>query len=272
MIRLVIPMSGDEVFVTIASAVIALGAWVSIYTRTLRFSRYDLPRAPVNALLFSLPICLMLIFLILRTLASHDVREDYRYIAMYGFMGGAWISLAPAFFLPGISLRDDFFERRNASAAIALLGHMLGSAFCFSGGNIGDGPGWWVVVFCAIIANSTLALVWVVANQFTPIADAITIERDPAIGLRVAGFFAGAGLILGRAVAGDWISLDATLRDFAVKAWPVLVLLLVLIIAERSARPRFLPHQQALITRGVLPAILYLLLGLVVVAAQGRIE
>ena len=272
MIVRVIPMSGDEVFVTLMSAGLALTAWLSIFVRSLRFSRYDLPRASTNALLFALPVCLMIVLFILRTLASHDVREDNRYIAMYGLMGAAWIGLAPALFLPGISLRDDFFERRNSAAAITVVGHMLGATFCFAGGNIGDGPGWWVVVFCAIIANATLALLWFIANQFTHIADHITIDRDPAIALRAAGFFIGAGLILGRAVAGDWISLDATLRDFAIKAWPALLLLLLLALAERWAKPRFHRDEQALLARGLFPAMLYITLGLVVVLAQGQIE
>jgi hypothetical protein len=265
-------MSGDEVFVTFLSGGLALAAWLSIYVRSVRFSRYELPRASVNALLFALPACLMLVMFVLRTLASHDVREDNRYIAMYSLMGAAWIGFAPAPFLPGISLRDDFFERRNPSAVLAVLGYMLGSTFCFSGGNIGDGPGWWVVVFCAIIANGALALLWMIANQFAHIADRITIDRDPAIGLRVAGFFAGSGLVLGRAVAGDWTSLDATLRDFAAKAWPVLILVVILIVAERLAKPRFHRDEQAMVARGFFPAMFYVLIGFVAVAAQGRIE
>lgn len=272
MIAVVIPMSGDEVFVTFLSAVLALAAWLSIFVRSMRFSRYELPRHSVNALLFALPVCMMIVFFILRALASHDVRDDNRYLAMYGLMGAAWIGLAPALFLPGISLRDDFFERRNSSAALAVLGYMLGSTFCFVGGNIGDGPGWWVVVFCAIIANVSLALLWFIANKFVHLADHITIDRDPAIGLRVAGFFTGCGLILGRAVAGDWISLDATLRDFATKAWPALTLLVLLIVAERLAKPRFHRDEQAVVARGLFPAMLYVAIGLAAVLAQGKIE
>jgi hypothetical protein len=88
----------------------------------------------------------------------------------------------------------------------------------------------------------------------------------------VAGFFTGCGLILGRAVAGDWASLDATLRDFGTKAWPALILLAMLIAAERLAKPRFHRDEQAVIARGLFPAMLYFAIGLVVVLAQGAIE
>lgn len=265
-------MSGDEVVVSIISGVLAFAIWLATLIRIMRFNAYGLPRASANGLLFALPICLLIVFWILRTLASHDVRGDGRYIAMYGFMGAAWIGMAPAFFLPGISVRDDFLERRNSSAAIAILGYMLASTFCFSGGNIGDGPGWWVVVFCALLANLTLMLLWTIANWFTHVADHITIDRDPAIGLRVAGFFVGCGLILGRAVAGDWHSLDATLRDFMVKAWPVLILLTVLIFGERLTKPRYHRDEQALVTRGLFPAMFYITFGLIAVLLQGAIE
>jgi uncharacterized membrane protein YjfL (UPF0719 family) len=265
-------MSGDEVMVSVFSGVVAFAIWLSTLIRIMRFNAYGLPRASANGLLFALPVCLLIVFFILRTLASHDVRDDGRYIAMYGLMGAAWIGMAPAFFLPGISVRDDFLERRNSSAALTVLGYMLGSTFCFSGGNIGDGPGWWVVVFCALLANLTLLLLWTIANQFVPISDHITIDRDPAVGLRLAGFFVGCGLILGRAVAGDWHSLDATIRDFVLKAWPVLILLIVLILGERLAQPRFRRDEQAVMTRGLFPALFYVVFGLFAVLLQGAIE
>ena len=266
------PMSGDEVFVSLISAVLVIAIWLGTLVRILRFSGQGLPRASSTALVFALPVCLAIVFWILRNLASHDVREDGRYIAMYGFMGAAWIGMAPALFLPGISLRDDFLERRNNSAAIVLLGYMLASTFCFAGGNIGDGPGWWVVVFCAVLANITLMLLWLGVNWLAPVSDRVTIDRDPAIATRVAGFFIGSGLILGRAVAGDWLSAKATLHDFGAKAWPVLILFVLFTAAERRATPRFTRDEQAVFARGIFPALIYILIAAVVVLRQGSIQ
>ncbi len=42
----------------------------------------------------------------------------------------------------------------------------------------------------------------------------IVEERDLASGIRTGGLFIAVGLVLGRAVAGDWVSESATLRDF----------------------------------------------------------
>jgi len=57
----------------------------------------------------------------------------------------------------------------------------------------------------------------------TRVAEDITVDRDISAGWRTAGFFIGAGLILGRAVAGDWHSADATVVDFLQKGAPVLI-------------------------------------------------
>lgn len=265
-------MSGDEVFVTIVSAVFALAGWGMLYARWKRFHKHGLPRNAGALLLSLMPISLVLLFWLLRTVASHDVRQDWRYLVQYSVMGLAWVRITPTFFLPGISLRDDFFERRNASACYAFCGFVLGSLFCYGGGNIGDGPGWWVVVFCAILANATLWAIWITASLSTRVVDLITIDRDPAAGFRLAGFFTGCGLILGRAVAGDWISLDATIGDFVRKSWPVVILLVVYIVCERFAKPRYRRDEQFVLARGVFPALFYVTLGLIPVLAQGTIE
>jgi hypothetical protein len=246
--------------------------WVSYYVRWAHFGDHPQPKLPRALVFLMLPLSAILIFGLLRTLASHDVREDRRYLTMYTAMGLLWVPLATRFFLPGISLRDDFYERGNASAGYAAVGFMVGSLLCFAGGNIGDGPGWWVVVFCAIIANTTLWALWLTAARFTRAVDLVTIDRDPALGMRLGGFFLACGLVLGRAVAGDWISLDATLRDFGRKAWPALILMVVYIGAERFSRARYHRDEQALFGRGVVPALFYVTLGLVSALSQGRIE
>jgi hypothetical protein len=265
-------MSGDEVFVTIVSAVIALIGWGVLYARWAHFRYHRMPRVAELMLLSLLPVSALLLYWLLRTMASHDVREDWRYLAQYSAMGLAWVRIAPTFFFPGISLRDDFLERRNASACYAFSGFVIASLFCFGGGNVGDGPGWWVVVFCAVIASVTLWGIWVAAALSTRAVDHITIDRDPAVGLRLAGFLIGCGLILGLAVAGDWISLDATIGDFVRKAWPVLIILPLYIFCERFAKPRYNREEQFVLGRGIFPALFYITLGLIPVLAQGRIE
>jgi len=126
---------------------------------------------------------------VLKTVASFDVVDDIRYKFMYLVLGLAWLRFAAvAFAFVGVSARDDAIERGNSAAAIALAGALVGAALCYVGGNIGDGPGWWVVVFSAVLSTLTSLVFWIVLSLCSPVIDAVVIDRDRATGARLAGF------------------------------------------------------------------------------------
>jgi hypothetical protein len=100
------------------------------------------------------------------------------------------------------------------------------------------------------------------------LAEKVTVERDPAAGLRAAGFFVGAGLILGRGVAGDWVSAAVTMADFAQTGWPALVLAGVVVAVERSCRTTAVGGTSKVLLSGWLPALLYVVAGTVVMLAS----
>lgn len=196
---------------------------------------------------------------VLRFFSSQDVRSDFLYLGFYLVLGAAWVGLAASWFLPffGLSARDDVIERANPGAAHAIGGALLGVALCYAGGNIGDGPGWWVVVFAAFLSTATFFLFWAFLDKATGLADTVTIERDPAAGIRLAGIFIAAGLILGRAVAGDWESAIATLSDFVQVGWPVAVLWVAAAVLESQLRPHHERPRSDLFLHGVAPAVAY---------------
>jgi uncharacterized membrane protein YjfL (UPF0719 family) len=252
-------MSGDEIFITVISAVLSLmfwGYWYAVASTVFAFTGGYTAR---RILLITPLVCVAILYFILRRLASFDVQEDYRYIAMYLTMGLAWIgmnmTLSPYL---GIIPRDDAVERRNLAAAIAISGAMLGILLCFAGGNIGDGPGWWVVVFCALLSTAALFLLWTILEMAGRVSEVITVDRDTSAGLRLGAFLTAAGLILGRAVAGDWVSTEATFRDFLQTAWPILLLLVVAIAIERALRPNRENPVRPSLSAGLVPAALYL--------------
>jgi hypothetical protein len=263
-------MSEDEIFVTIASVVVTLGAWATWYFQAATVAG---PGAPPEgrAMLRTVPIvCLAVLWLTLRMVASHDVREDGRYLFMYTMLGVAWLGIVTRFStFAGISMRDDVLERRNGAAAIAIGGAMLGITMAFAGGNIGDGPGWWVVVFAAGLSTLALFLAWLALDALSGVSDSVTIDRDRASAFRLAGFLVGAGIVFGRAAAGDWVSAAATVVDFAVVGSPALVLLAIAVVIERATRPTAERPAGAVATHGVLPALLYVLLALSYLAQVG---
>ncbi len=252
-------MSPDEGIVFALSGVLAVMAWTVWMVALFRVPKMRRQHGG-RPLLFLAPLfALGMLFVVLRTAASHDVRESPVYLMFYMIMGSAWIGLSAMFIgTMGISPRDDVAERGNAAASYAAAGAIMAIALCFAGGNIGDGPGWWVVVFSAALSTGVFYLLWLFFESQGSISDAITIDRDRASGLRLAGFLVACGVILGRAVAGDWESAAGTVHDFAILAWPVIVLFGIALLVERVARPTPARPIPSIATRGALPALGYI--------------
>lgn len=176
---------------------------------------------------------------VLEALASADVRSDHDEIGFYAALFAVWLVLSVvAFEYLGISFRDDVAARRNSAAAATICGLMTGETFCLAGANTGNGPGPEVVVICGVLATATLFLLWFLLNAFSGIVDLVCIDRDIGSGIRSTGFLSGGGAILGASIAGDWVSLEQTMRDFVRFCWPILVLLLLAIFVERVSANR----------------------------------
>jgi uncharacterized membrane protein YjfL (UPF0719 family) len=263
-------MSGDEVFALIVSGIIGIVGWKDWLGGL--FSLEPLNRRPATQFLgWLLPLLAgAVMFFVLLKWSSHDVRDDPTYIFFYLVMWFGWTGLWN-WLLPylGLSCRDDVLERDNSAAGLAIGGGLLGATFIFAGGNIGEGPGWWVVVFCAALATAPLLLFWVVGNQITHVEEAITIDEDAAAGWRTAGFFIGAGLILGRAVAGDWHSVQQTVSDFIAKGWPALVLWGMVLVLDWVGRPTPQRPNPNSLLHGLLPGLMFIAAGISDVRAQG---
>ena len=252
-------MSDDEVGVLVISSIVTIVSWGAWYIAPA-FVRRVGPAPWGSVLLQATPLAAGgMLWLVLRTASAHDVRDDPTYLLLYLVLGAAWVGVwIRLLAMTGISRRDDVVERSNSSAALAVAGAMLGITLCYAGGNIGDGPGWWVVVFSAGLSTVAWFAAWMVLETVSGISDTVTVDRDPSGGLRLAGFLVACGLILGRGVAGDWVSSDATVRDFGLAAWPAIVLVVVAAIVERLARPTPESPRPALVPYGICPALLYI--------------
>jgi hypothetical protein len=263
-------MSPDEVLALIVSAALALAVWGSWYAQSLRVGpllrRTAAASAPDVAPLLSIGI----LYGILRRFASFDVRDSGVYLFFYCVMGAGWLALGTLLMpLFNLSRRDDVLERSNPAAGWCIGGALLGLTLCFAGANIGDGPGWWVVVFCAALSTAGLFFLWACLDRLTGASEAITVERDLASGIRAGGFFIAAGLILGRAVAGDWTSAAAAVSDFFQTGWPAVTILAVAAAAQRLFRPTVSQPAGPPLAAGVLPALVYVALGAAILTAIG---
>jgi uncharacterized membrane protein YjfL (UPF0719 family) len=266
-------MSAGEKILTVMSIVFASVMWARWYLLPAGLQRLGASRSGWRALRVTPAVCVVLLLIVLRTAASHDVRDDIRYLGMYLALGAAWIAAA-ALLLPvvGVSVRDDVLERANPAAAYAVGGALIGVTLAFAGGNIGDGPGWWVVLFASGLATLALYALWLVFEQFTDVSDHVTIERDPASGLRLGGLLVACGLILGRAAAGDWVSAPLTVNDFVRVGFPALGIVAIAIAVEMRGRPTMARTTPSPVQWGVAPAGVYVALAAAYVAQLGLPE
>jgi hypothetical protein len=263
-------MSGDEVLVLIASLALGPVAWAVWFYRIAAVDHLGGGKPPIWVLAGVFGLCGLILGLVLTTLAAPDVRDAPPYLAFYFMFGLAWIRICEWLFAyAGISVRDDVIERRNGAAMPVACGAMLGVTCCFAGGNVGAGPGWWVVAFSGALATIGLAVVWLAVEWAGGVTDLVTIDRDPAVGWRLGGLLAASGLILGRAVAGDWHEAGQTIVDFVAVGWGVAPLAIGAIVVDRLFKPTPEQPRQPLVIGGMFPALIYVVAAAVYLIATG---
>jgi uncharacterized membrane protein YjfL (UPF0719 family) len=263
-------MSVEEILVTVAAVAFGPVAWIRWFVRASGSTLPGRGSGGLGVLGATIVGCSTLLLLVLVSWASHDVRTAIEYLFMYSVLGLAWLRLAElSFAYAGVSARDDVVERGNTAATIALSGALVAVMLCFAGGNIGDGPGYQVVVFSAALATAGLLLGWQLVAAFTGVTDAVTIDRDPSAGMRLAAFLVSCGLILGRSVAGDWHSRDETVQDF-LRIVPFVGILVVLaFVIEPIGRPTAARPHQPFVTHGLGLGAVYVVVALIALAFLG---
>jgi len=216
---------------------LVVAAVVLLIIRKITF----LPRASLRpnrtiswAIFLTCGACLVALYISLVFWSADDVRSDSEALSFYFATCAACLLIMQGVFHScGVSLRDDAVERRNRAAAFVVAAQTVAVTFCVACSNVGNGPGPEAVAFCMLISNGTLVALWLMLDRMTRAIDTLTIERDDNAGWRIGAWFIATSAVIGASVAGDWISYEATLRDFARCAWPVVILLMVEVLAER---------------------------------------
>lgn len=215
--------------------------------------------------LMFLPFIPVLLYLLtLTTVASWDVIVSVFYIIFYLFVGIAWVSLSfdAMLLFWSFSYEDDVLMGTEKAPLILLTGAMAGVSLIYAGANIGDGPGWWTVVFAGGLGTVAWLFLGGIISWLTSIIEMITIDRDVNSGIRFAGYLLASGVILARASAGDWTSFTATVQEFGA-GWPVIPLAILMIFLERTMfKGSSTSHDERLIRiKSVCAAVIYILYG-----------
>jgi hypothetical protein len=125
------------------------------------------------------------------------------------------------------------------------------------------------VAFSGILSTGSLTLVYWLLEKLGNTHDAVTIDRDLATGLRMAGVFIGCGAVFGVAVAGDWKSADETVRDFLTRAWPSAGIVLAAVFFNATMKPTPQNPRPAVMSCGLIPMLVLALIGLIWAVIEG---
>lgn len=215
----------DEWILLILSLVATIHAiyWVgSCFSAVPELGARPPVRRPLVAAILASLACL--VFVSWRWTAI-EIRDGQDYILLALLMGGAWFSVyVHGFQWLGIGLFEDACERTNSAAAVALSGGIVGGNLLYCGSICGEGPSFWNNVFTITLAGAAWFFVWVCLEFAGDFSRRIAEERGAASGRRLAGFLVATGVILGRAAAGNWESMDATVGSLVADGWPALAL------------------------------------------------
>jgi len=227
-------MDGIEILILLV-AIAVTGLFLFKWYKSIVLAWPREYRIQEKAVLSALPVVSGFgILVVLSNWASHDVVSSPSFIFFYLVMGFACMYLGQLMMsaLCDLSWRDDIIHGGNKSALFAFCGGFVGITAIYAASNIGNGPGWWTVVFASGLGLiAWVVLAWIL-HAVTHIFERITVERDTFCGIRVGFFFLASGLILGRASAGDWTSASMTVVEFGA-GWPVLILAAIAIFVER---------------------------------------
>jgi uncharacterized membrane protein YjfL (UPF0719 family) len=233
-------MVDDPIFIVIDIAAVVVLAW-SLFGSLAPTHHFVGQWRWRSALLGALGLSLAAIYCVLTTWASFDVVDSTFYVLGYLSLGVIWISVSSRVLssFADIRLQQDVRDRNNLAAAVAIGGLQLGSAVAYAGGNIGDGPGFQVVIFSALLSTLTVyGSAWVMA-LVSDGEERISIDHDLGAAIRLAGVAIATGIVAGRGAAGDWVSAEATLVDFVVVTWPVVLIVMAGVIMERRSPPSY---------------------------------
>jgi hypothetical protein len=172
---------------------------------------------------------------VLQTGAASDIVGFYT--LLYVMLAMATLLIAGlAYPAGGVFLPADVVERGNLAAGLTLAGFALGTAFAFGGALTGEGPGWWVVLVFFFLAYWELRGTMALVARLGSLRDEVRIERDASAGILLGGVAVAAGLVSGRAAAGDFTGWENDIPDYLRRLAPLGVVPLVAALVAAYTR------------------------------------
>jgi len=224
----------EEIFVILAALVLlGLARFVQqwLYGQTLRvmLTESDNPAMGIVVAGYLFGV-IWTITVLLGTLSYNNVVMDIRNVLIYGCIGivlltGAALGTCRGFL--GMRMQEQL-AARNVAAAIVVAGVYIATSLTYSGGLVGEGGGFWIMLLFFLFGQLALLGITYAFRQLTSYDDVQEIASgNVAAALALAGLLIAVGLIVRRAIAGDFLGFWPSLGGFllalllAVVLYPV---------------------------------------------------
>jgi uncharacterized membrane protein YjfL (UPF0719 family) len=161
---------------------------------------------------------------------SYNVLWDIRNVLVYGCLGivlltGAALGTCRVFL--GMAMQEQL-AAHNVAAAVVVAGVYIATSLTYSGGLVGEGGGFWIMLLFFLLGQAALLGITYAFRRLTSYDDVQEIASgNVAAALALAGLLIAVGLIVRRAIAGDYLGFLPSLGSFllalllAVVLYPV---------------------------------------------------
>lgn len=210
----------EIIFVTLA-AVLLVGLarlvleWISGKSLQLMLTTDDNTAMGivVTGYLFSV---LWTVSVLLSTL-SYELIPDVLQVLLYGALGIVLLTLTAlgtCRLLLGMPVQEQLASH-NVAAAIVVAAAYVATGFTYSGGLTGQGGGFWIMLLFFVLGQLALLGITYLFRWLTSYNDVQEIAAgNSAVAVALAGLLLAVGLLVSRAVSGDYTGLAHSLGSF----------------------------------------------------------
>lgn len=158
---------------------------------------------------------------------SYDLLPDVVHVLIYGGLGLILltvVALGSCRLYLGASMQEQL-ANRNVAAAIVVAGVYIATSLTYSGGLTGEGGGFWIMLLFFVLGQLALLVITYAFRLLTSYDDIQEITAgNSAAALALAGLLIAVGLVVRRAVSGNYVGFVSAFGEF------LLALLLVVIL------------------------------------------
>ena len=161
---------------------------------------------------------------------SQGLENDLIDIGIYGLLAIILLNLSrlvnDGLILHGFKIRDELIDDQNAGTGAVIAASYIATGLVIFGAVSGEIGGIVTTVVFWALGQAALVLAGLVYEWITPYSIHDEIEKDNvAAGVAFAGALVGIGVIVFHASAGNFISWEVNLQDFAIEVVAGLILL-----------------------------------------------